>query len=289
MADKPTDSKGTPTLRGFFAANPRVALAFSGGVDSSYLLWAAAHYGADVTAYYVRTPFQPVFELEDARQVAELAGARMKVLDFDVLTDAQVAANPFDRCYYCKQNIFSRIGQAARADGYSLLMDGTNASDDASDRPGMRALRELGVRSPLRECGLTKAEIRRRSRAAGLPTWGKPAYACLATRVAAGEAITAEKLATTERAETFLHDLGLRDFRVRMAGGVAKLQVRAADLSLVMERREEILHELGPLYQAVTLDLATRPDSAAAESTLPATPDSVSECPTSTIPRGAVS
>ena len=91
------------------------------------------------------------------------------------------------------------------------------------------------------------------------------------------------------RSETFLHDLGLRDFRVRMAGGVAKLQVRAADLSLVMERREEILHELGPLYQAVTLDLATRPDSAAAESTLPATPDSVSECPTSTIPRGAVS
>lgn len=257
----PAGEAGAPALRAFFEANPRVALAFSGGVDSSYLLWAATRSGADVTAYYVRSAFQPAFELDDARRVAGVAGARLVVLDLDVLGDAQVAANPPDRCYHCKRLIFSRITEAAHADGYSLLMDGTNASDDAGDRPGMRALAEMGVRSPLRECGLAKAEIRRLSHAAGLPTWDKPAYACLATRVACGEPISAEKLATTERAEAFLRELGLRDLRVRLAGEAAKLQVLEADLPLVMAHRKEILRELGPLYQAVTLDLATRPDA----------------------------
>ena len=257
MADKPTDSKGTPTLRDFFAANPRVALAFSGGVDSSYLLWAAAHYGADVTAYYVRTPFQPAFELEDARQVAELAGARMKVLDFDVLTDAQVAANPSDRCYYCKQNIFSRIGRAARADGYGLLMDGTNASDDASDRPGMRALEELDIQSPLREAGLTKAEIRELSRGLGLATWQKPSYACLASRFPYGERITIEKLKQVGRAEQFLMNRGFRQMRVRVHGeDLARIEVMPEDMDRLLALREEItsaFRSLGYIY--VSMDL----------------------------------
>ena len=182
----------------------------------------------------------------------------MRVLSLDVLSDPEIAANPPDRCYFCKRRIFAAIQTAARADGYDLLLDGTNASDDVSDRPGFRALQELAVRSPLRECGLTKEEIRRRSREAGLFTWDKPAYACLATRVPAGQPITAQALETTERAETFLSALGFRDFRVRMDGTAAKLQLRVEDLSRLMDRREEVLAGLKPYYSAVTLDLEVR-------------------------------
>ena len=182
------------TLQEFFAAHPEAALAFSGGADSAYLLWAAVQYGRRVRAYYVQSPFQPAFELADARRLAKGLGADMRVLAVDVLALPEAAGNPPDRCYHCKHALFSAISAAAEADGFSLLIDGTNASDSAGDRPGMRALRELSVRSPLRECGLEKAEIRRLSREAGLFTWDKPAYACLATRIPAGEVITAEKL-----------------------------------------------------------------------------------------------
>ena len=141
-------------LQQFFKENPRVAIAFSGGVDSSYLLYAALRYGARVRAYYVNSAFQPRFELEDARRLAEELGADWEVLEGDPLADPQVAENPPNRCYFCKRMIFGRIAEAARRDGFSLLLDGTNASDDEGDRPGMQALRELEVRSPLRECGL---------------------------------------------------------------------------------------------------------------------------------------
>ena len=147
---------------------------------------------------------------------------------------------------------------AAQADGYTLLLDGTNASDDAGDRPGMQALRELSVRSPLRECGLTKAEIRRLSREAGLFTWDKPAYACLATRIPTGTPITAEDLIATENAEGLLFDMGFTDFRVRKAGDTAKLQVPEGQLVKVIEKRNEILAGLKPYYKNVTLDLEAR-------------------------------
>jgi uncharacterized protein len=127
-----------------------------------------------------------------------------------------------------------------------------------SDRPGFLALQELGVRSPLRECGLTKTEIRRLSREAGLFTWDKPAYACLATRIPAGEPITAEKLQITERAEAFLRSLGFRDFRVRMRGRTARLQLREEDLPLLLQCRETILSTLRRDYDGVTLDLEVR-------------------------------
>ena len=156
------------TLNEFFREHPRVALAFSGGVDSAYLLYAALQAGAQVRAYYVKSPFQPGFELEDARRLARELGADMVELPLDVLTDENVVKNPANRCYYCKKRIFSAILNAARADGFDLLMDGTNASDDLSDRPGFRALQELQVRSPLREAGLTKPEIRELSRQAGV-------------------------------------------------------------------------------------------------------------------------
>ena len=245
-------------LKEFFRQHPKAAIAFSGGVDSSYLLYAALQCGADVRAYYVKGAFQPQFELDDAQRLARDIHAPMTVLRADVLRDETVTANPANRCYYCKKVVFSSIAQAALADGYTLLLDGTNASDDAGDRPGMRALKELHVCSPLRECGLTKAEIRRLSREAGLFTWDKPAYACLATRIPSGDAITAKKLLATERAEAFLFSLGLTDFRVRNYRGAARLQFPEAQLNAVLAHRAEILQELKKDYPAVLLDLEVR-------------------------------
>lgn len=245
-------------LQEFFTENPKLALAFSGGVDSAYLLYAAMNHGARIRAYYVKSVFQPLFELDDARRMAGELGADMRILDVDVLADPAVADNPPERCYHCKKAIFTAIAKAAAEDGYTVLADGTNASDDAGDRPGMRALAEMSVRSPLRECGLTKDEIRRLSREAGLFTWNKPAYACLATRVPTGVRITEEKLQKTEAAENYLSSIGLTDFRVRLFGNAARLQVTEKQLGLVIDKRTEILGELIKYYDAVLLDMETR-------------------------------
>ena len=245
-------------LKEFFLQQKRVALAFSGGVDSASLLYAAVKAGADVKAYYVKSAFQPEFELRDAQRLAEELGAKMEILPVDVLCDETIAANPANRCYYCKKRIFTAIADAAARDGYSVLIDGTNASDDAADRPGVRALQEMHVRSPLRECGITKAQVRQFSREAGLFTWDKPAYACLATRIPTDERITQDKLTRTEQAETLLEQMGFRDFRVRLMGEDAKIQLREEQLPLLMERRCELLEQLKPLYRNVLLDLEVR-------------------------------
>lgn len=245
-------------LAEFFKVNKKAAIAFSGGVDSAYLLYAAVNADADVKAYYVKSAFQPEFEFEDAKKVAGLIGCELQVIDADVLSDEKVAANPKDRCYYCKQHIMGAITAAAKADGYDTVCDGTNASDDADDRPGFKALGEFGIRSPLRECGLTKAEIRRASKEAGLPTWNKPAYACLATRILTGELITAEKLSTTEKAESILHEMGFRDFRVRMRGNNALVQVVEEQHSEALAREEEIRSALSDLYNEITIDASPR-------------------------------
>ena len=207
---------GDMTLSRFFRENPRAALGFSGGVDSAYLLYAALTAGAQVKAYYVKSPFQPRFELEDARRLAEELGADWEVLD------------------------------------------GTNASDDDGDRPGIRALRELSVRSPLRECGLTKGRIRELSREAKLFTWDKPAYACLATRIPTGTALTLPLLERTERGEDALTALGFRNFRVRYLDGRAKIQVTEEQMALALEKRQEILAALRSDYTEVLLDLEVR-------------------------------
>lgn len=245
-------------LSQFFQENPKVALAFSGGVDSAYLLYAARHLGADVRAYYVKSVFQPQFELEDARRLAGQLAVDLQILETDVLADTIIANNPCDRCYHCKKMIFAAISKAAAKDGYPVLLDGTNASDEEGDRPGMRALKELEVRSPLRECGLTKESIRRLSKEAGLFTWDKPAYACLATRIPTGELITREKLEAAEAAEDYLFSLGFTDFRVRRMGDTARLQFPVGQLQKVILKREEILTELKQYYQAVLLDLEGR-------------------------------
>ena len=246
------------TLEQFFQENPRCALGFSGGVDSAYLLYAGVKAGADIRPYFIKTAFQPAFELADAKKLAAGLGAEVTVLELDALADPQVAANPADRCYFCKQNLFRTLKERAIADGYPVLLDGTNASDEAGDRPGMRALAELSVRSPLRECGLTKAEIRARSREAGLFTWDKPAYACLATRVPAGETITAETLARVEGAEDALFRLGYTDFRVRVFHGAARLQLPRGQMERAVREAETIQAALKPYFTPILLDLEGR-------------------------------
>ena len=209
-------------------------------------------------AYYVHSPFQPAFELADAKRLAEELGMPMTVLEADVLSVPGAAANGPDRCYHCKTALFTLLKEAALADGYTLLIDGTNASDDAGDRPGMRALAELAVRSPLRECGVTKAEVRTRSREAGLFTWDKPAYACLATRVPTGTAITPEALSAVEGAEKALAALGYRDFRVRLFHGAARLELTERDFARAAEAREAVKAALSPWFETVLLDFAVR-------------------------------
>ena len=246
------------TLQEFFTEHPKAALGFSGGVDSSYLLWAAVNAGADIAPYYIQTAFQPAFELVDAKRLCEQIGVKLNVIQLDALADPRVAANPANRCYYCKVGLFGALRARAKADGYDLLLDGTNASDDAGDRPGMKALREMEVRSPLRECGLTKAMIRQESRKAGLFTWDKPAYACLATRVPTGRTITPELLRRVEGAETALFALGFTDFRVRLYDEAARLQLPEGQLAKAVEQRQAIRQALAPWFDIVLLDTQTR-------------------------------
>ena len=246
------------TLKEFFEQVPRAAVAFSGGTDSALVLWAARQYGRQVRAYYVHTAFQPAFELADARRLASELDVPLTVVEVDVLGVPEAAANGPRRCYYCKRALFTALWQAARADGHTVLLDGTNASDDAGDRPGMQALKELEVRSPLRECGLTKDQVRQISKEAGLFTWDKPAYACLATRVPAGETITAETLARVEGAEDALFRLGYTDFRVRVFHGAARLQLPRGQMERAVREAETIQAALKPYFTPILLDLEGR-------------------------------
>jgi len=242
------------TLQEFFTQYPRCALAFSGGVDSAYLLYAGIQAGAEIRPYYVKSQFQPDFEYRDAMRLCRELGAEPVVLPVDALCSEAVRANGPDRCYHCKINIMSTIIAHASADGFSVLLDGTNASDEAGDRPGMRALGELGILSPLRLCGLTKPEIRRLSREAGLFTWDKPAYACLATRVKTGEAITNERLAAIERSEDWLFSRGYTDFRVRTSGESALLQFPEVQLARAQAELPTIRELLGADFASIEID-----------------------------------
>ena len=243
-------------LREFFERHPKCALAFSGGTDSALLLCEARRLGADVKAYFVKGPFRK--ELEDARRLAKELGAEMEVIETDVLALPEVAENGPRRCYYCKRAIFSLIFERARRDGYDTVIDGTNASDQVDDRPGMQAIAELGVLSPLRMCGVTKAQVRELSAEAGLFTARKPSYACLATRVPTGTAITREALEKVERGEETLREMGFSDLRLRLEGTGARLELPAAQLPAVVQNRERVLKALLPSFSRVTVDLAGR-------------------------------
>lgn len=246
------------TLQAFFQEHQRAALAFSGGADSAFLLWAAREYGCDIQPYYVKTVFQPEFEYQDAKRLARELGILLTVIEVDILQVTKARENGPGRCYYCKKAIFESIWNQAKQDGHTVLLDGTNASDEAADRPGMKALEELLVRSPLRECGISKEELRKLSKEAGLFTWNKPAYACLATRIMTGIPIEAEQLSRVEQAESVLSEMGFTDFRVRVLGDAARIQVLAEQMERAAGLHAEIVRKLKPAFTAVLLDLEAR-------------------------------
>ncbi|MDO4661922.1 MAG: ATP-dependent sacrificial sulfur transferase LarE [Tissierellia bacterium] len=245
-------------LKEFFEKYDKVAIAFSGGVDSSYLLDQAKLYAKDVKAYYVKSAFQPTFELEDAKKIRDFLSVNMEILDVDVFSEDKILENPSDRCYFCKRKIFSTIKRKALDDGYSILLDGTNASDEVSDRPGMKAKDELEVLSPLRMCNLTKDDIRKLSKERDLFTWNKPSYSCLATRVKTGDHITRKVLDITERSENYLKSLGFKDFRVRNLYGFAKIEIAKDEINNLLENRKQIIKELSRYYNGVLFDLEFR-------------------------------
>ena len=245
-------------LKDFFAKTPRFALAFSGGVDSSFLMYTAKQHGCDVKAYFIQTPFQPQFELDDAKKMAYFMTTPMKIDALDSIGDDSIKANTKERCYHCKSAVFKRITELAREDGYDIICDGTNATDDSSERAGMRALDENSIISPLRLCGLTKKEVRRLSREAGLFTHDKPSYACLATRIPTGMPITQELLDKVQGSEHALHALGFTNFRIRIVGDYANIQVPEKQIKAVVEKRQKILDTLKPYYEKILLDLRPR-------------------------------
>jgi uncharacterized protein len=237
----------------------KAAVAFSGGVDSSYLCKAAVEeLGEGAIAITIVSPMLPKSELGDAFKIASLVGIS-HILVESPLIEEEVAANPKDRCYHCKKREFSSIAEAARKAGVSVVLDGTNVDDEGDYRPGMRAIAELGVASPLREAGLTKEDIRELSRRAGLPTSEKPAFACLASRIPYGERIDAAKLGRVEKAEDFLRGLGLVQFRVRSHGDLARIEVDPSERSklfseAMLDSIAEAFESFGFLYSS--LDLA---------------------------------
>lgn len=245
-------------LRDFFKDNKKVAIGFSGGVDSSYLLYAGKICDAQIQPYFVKTQFQPEFELEDAKKLAKFLDIDLKIIELNVLENEVITKNPEDRCYYCKSVIFSNLISEAKKDGFNLIVDGTNASDDIDDRPGIKALREMKVRSPLREAGLTKEEIRQFSKDANLFTWNKPSYACLATRIQTGTEIKKEDLEKVEKAEGELFNLGFSNFRIRIFHNVARLQMDNSELKKVIDNKDIILEKLKPYFSVVLLDLEGR-------------------------------
>ena len=235
-----------------------VAVAYSGGVDSTYLLWAAREaLGERVLAVTLRLRSMSEGEASAASDFCREYGIRQVTLEVDELAIEGFAANPPNRCYLCKRELFRRAWEAARSAGFAHLAEGSNRDDEGDYRPGMCALAELGVLSPLREAGLTKAEIRELSREAGLPTWDKPSMACLASRFVYGETITAERLAMVGRAEEWLRAHGFRQYRVRLHGAdLARIEVPPEEQPRLLALRLEATEAVRALgFRYVAMDL----------------------------------
>lgn len=239
----------------------RAAVAFSGGTDSAFLLFAAREaLGAEnVLALTADSAFFPREEAEGARALAANLGIRQVTVSVDPLSDPLIRQNPPDRCYHCKKRLLSVLKQRAQAEGFPCLLDGSNADDAGDYRPGAKAVRELQIISPLQEVGLTKAEIRALSKEHGLATWEKPASACLASRIPYGEPLTIEALRRVEQAEAFLRSLGFSQLRVRAHQNLARIEVPFEELQGLMEACRTngivpMLRSLGFTY--ITADLS---------------------------------
>jgi len=238
----------------------RVAICFSGGVDSTLLLKVAVDQlgPGNVLALLADTPSMPRSEIDPTCRIADSMGCGFRVVQTDEINDPVYISNPVDRCYYCKQIIFGRLIATAKEMGFELVLDGNNFDDAEDYRPGHKAAVEMGVRSPLMDARLTKADIRELSREMGLPTAAKPALACLATRVPAGKPITRELLKKIELAEQVLWDAGFSQVRVRDNGEVARIEIAESDFDKIADRemREHVLAGVRSAgYEQVLLDL----------------------------------
>lgn len=247
-------------LRNYIRQLNSAAVAFSGGVDSSFLLKVTADVlGENAIAVTANLPSFPRREFAEAASFCQEHEIQHFVCEVQQLNIEEFVQNPQDRCYHCKKEIFRQIETVAEQNGIEHIIEGSNTDDDGDYRPGMLAVAELGIISPLKACCLAKADIRALSRYLGLPTWEKPSFACLASRFVYGEQITEEKLVMVERAEQFLSDLGFRQFRVRVHGRMARIEVEPEEFARIIrqEVRSEItekFREYGFTY--VALDLA---------------------------------
>jgi uncharacterized protein len=235
-----------------------VVVAYSGGIDSTLLLKVAhdclGERALAVTAISASLATQ---ERAEAEAVVAHIGARYVPIESHETADPRYLANAPNRCYFCKSEVYDKLLDYAQHEGFRYVVDGTNLDDAGDHRPGRQAARERGVRSPLQEVGLTKAEIRELARDLGLPNWDKPAAACLSSRIPYGMAITLQMLSQVERAELALKQMGFRQLRVRHHNDVARLEIEAGDFEAVLRRREQIVDRLKGLgYTYITLDLA---------------------------------
>ena len=246
-------------LREILGEMGSIVVAFSGGVDSTFLLKMAAEVlGTEkVLAVTAQSPTYTLREFEESRQLAHDLGVRQMIINTEELENDDFAANPPERCYFCKQELFSSLLRIAGTEGASYIADGSNLDDLGDYRPGRKAAKEMGVRSPLLEAGMTKDDIRFFSREMGLPTWNKPACACLSSRFPYGTRITREKLAQVERGEDYLRSLGFGQFRLRHHGELARIEISRAQFPLMMENAAEVARKLkasGFTYVAMDLE-----------------------------------